>query len=317
MNPNTPFFSIIIPLFNKELYIKKTLDSVFKQTVQDYEIIIVNDGSTDDSLKLCKEYNVDNMLIIDQKNQGAPIARNNGITKAAGKYIAFLDADDFWHQNHLQEFKNSIDLYENESIFCNNYEINFSAKKNKKTSFSNFNENKNQIVFIEDYFKNSLYNDIAWTSAVCVKKSTLLSGYYFDSEIISGHDTDLWIRLALRYNFVFNKTVTAIHNKYILNSLSKTNHSDSRFKVTQKYLIEESKHFFLKKYMDQNRFAIALQYKLNGNSKKLTILKNQILSNNLNWKQTIALQLPTSLLKYVLKAKSILMRMNIYLSIFK
>lgn len=100
-----PKFSIIIPVYNVEKYIKKCLDSVFSQSYKDYEVIIINDGSTDKSMDIAKEYNV---KIINQKNKGQSAARNNGIKHATGDYLIFLDSDDYWEKDLLKELNKSL-----------------------------------------------------------------------------------------------------------------------------------------------------------------------------------------------------------------
>ena len=100
-----PKFSIIIPVYNVERYIKKCLDSVIEQTEDDYEVIVVNDGTPDNSIELIKDYNV---KIINQKNQGLSAARNKGVEKAKGEYIIFLDSDDYLEKNTLKEVKKSL-----------------------------------------------------------------------------------------------------------------------------------------------------------------------------------------------------------------
>ena len=100
-----PKFSIIIPVYNVEKYIKKCVDSVFNQTFKDYEVIVVNDGTQDKSMEMIKEYDV---TIIDQKNQGLSAARNNAVKKAKGDYIIFLDSDDYWRKDLLKEINKSL-----------------------------------------------------------------------------------------------------------------------------------------------------------------------------------------------------------------
>lgn len=87
-------YSVVIPLYNKEHYIAGTLRSVLTQTFPDYEVIVVDDGSTDHSLQACKEVRSDKIRVVQQVNQGVSAARNKGIELAAGEYICFLDADD-------------------------------------------------------------------------------------------------------------------------------------------------------------------------------------------------------------------------------
>lgn len=100
-----PKFSIIIPVYNVEEYIKKCLDSVFAQTEKDFEVIVVNDGTKDNSMDIVKNYDV---KTINQENKGLSAARNRGVKEATGEYIIFLDSDDYIEKNLLQEIKKSL-----------------------------------------------------------------------------------------------------------------------------------------------------------------------------------------------------------------
>lgn len=100
--PANPLVSVVIPLFNRVALIRRTLDSVIAQTLQDYEIIVVDDGSTDGSADFVQSLNLDRLrLIRNSQNRGAAAARNIGISAASGRWIAFLDSDDFWEPNKL------------------------------------------------------------------------------------------------------------------------------------------------------------------------------------------------------------------------
>lgn len=100
-----PKFSIIIPVYNVEKYLKKCLDSVFNQTYKEYEVIVVNDGTKDNSMDIVKDYNV---KVINQKNQGLSAARNAGVKVATGDYLIFLDSDDYWEKELLKELSKSL-----------------------------------------------------------------------------------------------------------------------------------------------------------------------------------------------------------------
>lgn len=106
-----PKFSIIVPVYNVEKYIKKCLDSVFAQTLKDFEVIVINDGTKDKSIELIKNYDV---KIINQKNQGLSAARNRGVKESRGEYLLFLDSDDYLEKDTLKElnesFKNNPDI---------------------------------------------------------------------------------------------------------------------------------------------------------------------------------------------------------------
>lgn len=101
-----PKFSIVIPVYNVEKYIKRTLDNVFNQTYKDFEVIVVNDGCTDKSIELAKEYKV---KIVNDKHVGVSEARNIGEKYAKGEYLLFLDSDDYWGKELLENINNSLD----------------------------------------------------------------------------------------------------------------------------------------------------------------------------------------------------------------
>ncbi len=97
-----PRISVIIPLYNKRKYIARTLDSVFNQTMQDFELIVVNDGSTDGSDGVVREYNDGRLRMVEQANAGPGAARNRGLAEATATHVAFLDADDEWLPTYLE-----------------------------------------------------------------------------------------------------------------------------------------------------------------------------------------------------------------------
>lgn len=103
-------YSFIVPVYNTNKYLKKCLDSLIKQTFKDFEIIVVNDGSTDKSLEIIEEYKNKyvNIKLINQNNQGLSVARNNGILKATGKYILFIDSDDYIEKDLLKMLDKNI-----------------------------------------------------------------------------------------------------------------------------------------------------------------------------------------------------------------
>ena len=107
--------SIIIPCYNVSKYINKCIDSVLNSTLKDIEVIVINDGSKDNTLDLLKEYKDDRLIIIDKKNEGVAAARNDGLKKATGEYISFIDSDDYIDENMYSDMynkakKNNLDL---------------------------------------------------------------------------------------------------------------------------------------------------------------------------------------------------------------
>lgn len=104
-----PKFSVIIPVYNTEKYLKKCLDSVFNQSFSDYEVIVVNDGSTDGSIDIINEYKVELINLEKKETIGPSYARNLGVSKAKGEYILFLDSDDYYEPDLLQKINDSLD----------------------------------------------------------------------------------------------------------------------------------------------------------------------------------------------------------------
>ncbi len=106
--------SLIIPVYNTEKYLRQCLDSVISQTFKEFECICINDGSTDNSLPILQEYiNKDiRFKLIDKKNEGVSVARNTGIQNATGKYIVFIDSDDWITKDYIEVLYNTIEKYD-------------------------------------------------------------------------------------------------------------------------------------------------------------------------------------------------------------
>lgn len=104
-----PLFSVVMPAYNARRFIRMALESVFRQTMQDFEIIVVNDGSTDETQEILESVGNAKLRVITQENGGECVARNRGMREARGKYISFLDSDDVWHENHLEQARNFLE----------------------------------------------------------------------------------------------------------------------------------------------------------------------------------------------------------------
>lgn len=133
-----PKISVIIPVYNVEKYLCECLDSVINQTLQDIEIICINDGSTDNSLEILKKYakNDNRIVIIDKKNEGAGEARNKGLDKASGEYLAFLDGDDFYNLDYLEKIYAKAKLTNADIVVCAANSFNDGTKETKPMSWS-------------------------------------------------------------------------------------------------------------------------------------------------------------------------------------
>ncbi|WP_431136497.1 glycosyltransferase family 2 protein [Psychroserpens mesophilus] len=313
-----PYFSIIIPLYNKEKHIKDTLNGVWSQSFSDFEVIVVNDGSTDCSLKEVNTISDKRLHIFSIENQGVSHARNYGISKAKADLIVFLDADDTWHDHHLQDLKALYEEFPNCGMYCKAYH-----KQDDHilipSKFKNIPNDTPWKGIVDDYFESSLINSIAWTSAVMVPKYILNTIGVFDTKITlgAGEDTDLWIRIALQYPVAFSNRISAIHQLHSDNRISNSNTNMRSFINLDCYDEQAKTNIFLKKYLDLNRFSIAIQYKLVGNTEKANAYIGKLDLKSLNKKQRFLLSQPTSVLKLFFRFKHFLKKRGILLSAFR
>ena len=199
-------FSVIIPLYNKEQYIERCLDSVLAQSFQCCEIIVVDDGSTDQSLTLVRTYDDSRIKIITQNNQGAGAARNTGILNASRPWVAFLDADDSWTTDHLEELSLLVKSFENVGIVATkSIEINTDLLPDIKV------ENKQWKRQCVDYFKCAAkISGLIHSSAVAVRRTVFDKVGLFNN-FEQGEDTELWSRICLSYPFAASDKPTSIY----------------------------------------------------------------------------------------------------------
>jgi len=206
-------FSIIIPLYNKEKYIFQTLQSVLNQTFQEFEIIIVDDGSTDSSLLETKKINDTRVRIVTQKNAGVSAARNRGLKEAKYDLIAFLDADDDWLPNHLEEIIKLKNEFAGCKVFATNYKIIDSNKTERfpiNTTVLNIDGERG---ILNDYFDSATKTaPPLWSSAIAVDKKTFNEIGNFPVGIRLGEDLLVWALLADKYDTAYSKNITAIYN---------------------------------------------------------------------------------------------------------
>jgi glycosyltransferase involved in cell wall biosynthesis len=311
-----PLISIVIPLYNKERFIKETLDSVFNQSFTDYEIIIVNDGSTDSSVFIVNAIGDQRITVLSNQNKGVSHARNFGISKANSDLIALLDGDDLWEPNHLENLYNLYEKFPDCGLYATAYNKKYFNGEKIKASYNGLA--KEYFGIIEDYFSASIKDSIAWTSAVLIPMKTFRKVGVFDEEMRSGQDTDLWIRIALKDSIAFSSIASS--NKIILAPkyhLSYSTNRIDRLKLFEKFKAVELPTTSFKKYMDLNRFSVAIERKIAKDYINYRRLRNGIDPLNLNFKQRIILNMPSILIGLLKRLQNTLLRCNIYLSPFK
>jgi glycosyltransferase involved in cell wall biosynthesis len=315
----TSKFSVIIPLYNKEKDIKKTLKSVLSQTFIDFEIVIINDGSIDNSLAVVNSVNDDRIKVFSKTNEGVSKARNYGVEKAQTPFIAFLDADDYWYPNHLEDLDLLIQQIPEGEWFLTAYEKKYSNTLIVPLQSPLTLNEKGWKGIATNYFENSLVDCLAWTSAVAMKTIFFKSLNGFDTNIThgAGEDTDLWLRAALVSQPAFINKVSATHNLLGENRISHTPTLNRSYMNLDKYEKEASQDYFLKKYLDLNRYSFALQHKLAGDSLSFIKYYSKIDFKNLNKKQHFLLEQNKYILKLLMKFKNFFEKKGIRLSSFK
>jgi glycosyltransferase involved in cell wall biosynthesis len=196
--------SIVIPLYNKEQQIGRTLRSVLGQTFQDFEIIIVNDGSTDDSVACVKEVHDERIRLHNQENQGVSVARNIGIQLAGYDYIALLDADDEWAPDYLESQLNLVRRYPECRVFACAYTLK-NHDEEVKTIVLNRIPFEGDSGILDNYFcVAACSHPPVWTSAVVFEKRAFLSTGGFLPGIVAGEDLLTWAKLAVRYKIAYS-----------------------------------------------------------------------------------------------------------------
>ena len=203
-------FTVVIPLFNKERHIERAVRSVINQTFQDFEIIVVDDGSTDNSVEEVLKIKDNRIKLIKQKNGGVSSARNKGIDESRFEYIAFLDADDAWKPNFLESINGVIEQYPKAGAYCTSYDI---KRENEgliaSPNFVNFKEDWDGV--IDDYFKYALIAPLISASSVVIPKSVFICLGGFPVMIKRGEDLDMWIRIALNYDIIYLNRICATY----------------------------------------------------------------------------------------------------------
>lgn len=311
----TPYFSVVTTVYNKAHFVKATIESILEQSFADFELLIVDDGSSDSSLEVLNSIADDRITIYSTENQGVSKARNYGISKAVGKYIALCDGDDIWLDNHLSELKSLIIAFPNCGIYSTSYEKHYFETYIKAPTFSNVDHPFFGIV--KDYFNTSLADSILWTSVVAIPKTVTDKGYIFDDDLGWGEDNDLWIRLACSFEVAFSSKPTAQKKIYAEeNHLSLTKNIPNLLKMLAKHKQAELDNPSLKAYLDVNRFMVAMEAKLRDDYANYKKVKNEIDLKHLNKKLRLLLILPSSILKQLKRLKFFLLRKQIYSSPF-
>ncbi|WP_333878446.1 glycosyltransferase family 2 protein [Flavobacterium sp.] len=307
-----PFFSVIIALYNKEKFVENTIKSVLAQHFSDFELLIVNDGSTDNSETKVLSFTDPRIRYFSKPNEGVAATRNFGIDKATAEFICFLDADDYWYPEFLEVMHYYIGKLPDQKVFACGVQI-----ETEKSSFpAQYSVTKTGDYEIVNYFEASAKKSIIWTSGVALHRRVLEAVGVFDEQIKKGEDTELWMRIGLQFPVVFIWQILARY-VYDHQSISRGYHYFFEDYTFSKYAALEQENPLLKKFMDLNRFSACIKCKIIGNPTKAKALFGDIDSKNLNWKKRILVRLPAGILKLLIRLKTILADCGLGKSVFR
>lgn len=187
------FFSVVIPVYNKERYIRRSIDSVLQQTFSDFELVIVDDGSTDQSSNIIRACNDSRVRFFQQANSGVSAARNRGISESRSLWVSFLDADDEYLPDFLQEIYEAARQFPQAgAIYVDSIWLRGGVQVNR------FSDSFLSPRLLADYFDHVVFageNEIN-SSGIAVRRDVFLSAGTFPVGIRIGEDSDLWMRIA-------------------------------------------------------------------------------------------------------------------------
>lgn len=286
-------FSVVIPVYNREKELPKCIESVLNQTYKDFEIIVVDNGSTDNTKVIVQNYIDQDMRVkyFWQENSGSPAgSRNTGILKSLGEWIAFLDSDDYWYVTKLEEVNKRIESLSDEYIAISHYED--KEVDCIKVSILEHGKNLSESPFEELLFRGNSLS----TSAMTIRKDKLLEVELFNTrkDYFVVEDYDMWMRLAKVGKFAY------IHKTLGVFSISGTNMSGNIELINNNLKILVLDHIDSLVTNDKNKLSKihgsridyykGRSYQLNGEmSKAIPILFHSIVEYPLSIKKYIAL----------------------------
>lgn len=240
MREEKPYFTVIIPLYNKENLVKKTIESVLAQTLQNFELLIVNDGSKDDSLTVVKSIKDNKIRIINQENQGVSVARNNGIKEAKAPFIAFLDADDIWLPDFLETIYKMTINFPNAGLYSTQYEKMDQIGNRTPIKLKGL-PSKKYTGILPNYFKSIILGDnLVCSIVVCIPKKIFEeNNIWFPPGEKYGEDQYVWSRIAMLFDIIYDTKVCAL---YMIDAENNTRSSISKEKEPHKSIMNLIKY---------------------------------------------------------------------------
>lgn len=304
-----PFFTVIIPLYNKEKYISRAIESVLNQTFTDFELLIINDYSTDKSMEIASKFLSEKVKIIHhEKNSGLAATRNTGIKKANSNYVTFLDADDLWKPTFLEKIFHLIQNFPEARIFGTNYEEIWD--KTIKNPHNNSDSLPKNFVGYVNFFKINIKQGLYNHGSVCLHKEVYENVGFYNENIQLSQDLDFNIRANYHYKLAYDNSIQMSYFMQTDNQLTRSSIVNKTIPDYDLYEDWAKNNQDLKKYLDFERYVLGKRLKKNNDLRWEKMITN-IDSKNLNWKQNLLLKLPSSTLNSIDKIKLFLLKLGI------
>lgn len=298
-------FSVIIPLYNKASYIERTLRSVISQSFSDFEVIVVDDGSTDGGAEIADSILAESGVeyqLIRKPNGGVGSARNEGINASRGQYVCFLDGDDWWAPEFLERMAWLIENYPDAGLYCTNYYYVKHGRNNVKLDIPTGYFN-----YCREYARTMCMS--ATSSSACVSREILDEMGGFKPWLKLGEDFDLWIRIALKYGIAIVDEPLA----YYFNDLPPAHRATHHLHKPENHMLwnldylaeEEKRNPDYKLLIDKLRAGGLLSYHLSREWREAAAMELA----KVDWNHIPAsLHTPYLLPRFLVKSKAAFMR---------
>lgn len=270
-----PLFTVVIPLYNKELHVQRALESVQQQTVPKWRAIVVDDGSTDGSAAIAEDFSSkdERITLIRQANSGVSAARNAGIRHSSTEIVAFLDADDQWKPHLLSTILRLVTLYPQAGFYATGYEFCEPSGKRHAPVLVGLPPHPWEGL-VPNYLQIARPGGMpVCTSAVAVRRDALLAVGGFTEAVKIGEDAEVWAKLAMLYPLALSRSIQAVYhrdatNRHIDMQLPLAKHywdSLPDFAIAQR--LDRTVLAQLHQYLDRSKLHLADQHIRRGNRK--------------------------------------------------
>ena len=287
-----PEVSVVIPLYNKGPYIARALNSVLAQTFQDFEVIVVDDGSTDDGAAVVRGFDDPRIRLIQQENQGVSAARNRGIEVAQAELVAFLDADDEWLPRFLETIIRLRTRYPDAGLYGTAYKLHYPGSIVKTICIKDGGDRLLSSYFsvIINHESNKPHYPFN-SSSFAAPKNVLLGGGGFPLGVKWNEDVMLWGVIALQFSVAYSPDVCSIIHRQTANDSSQiTEYLESPFPqyvstISKDELLRRDDVEDLTKYCDYLRLAVISRNIYSGHGVRARRELSSVKSPHWTWKK--------------------------------